>query len=41
MGKRFGINFSRLLTDAIANAARNFEVETNLDKEYLTQKYKS
>ncbi|WP_348821070.1 hypothetical protein [Lactococcus formosensis] len=41
MGKRSGINFSRLLTDAIANAARTFEVETDSDKEYLTQKYKS
>ncbi|WP_153924944.1 type II toxin-antitoxin system HicB family antitoxin [Lactococcus petauri] len=38
MGKRSGINFSRLLTDAIANAARTFEVETDSDKEYLTQK---
>lgn len=41
MRKRSGINFSRLLTDAIANAAHTFEVETDSDKEYLTQKYKS
>ncbi|WP_342588716.1 hypothetical protein [Lactococcus protaetiae] len=38
MGKRSGINFSRLLTDAIVNAARTFELEINTDKDYLTQK---
>lgn len=38
MGKRSGINFSRLLTDAIANAARTFELEVTTDKDYLTQK---
>lgn len=38
MGKRAGINYSRLLTDALANAARTFEVETTSSKDYLTQK---
>jgi Uncharacterized conserved protein len=38
MGKRSGVNFSRLLTDAIVNASRTYEIETNSTEEYLTQK---